>query len=68
MSFCPECGGNLHYIIQTKRYVCKSCGLMLTQQDLIEMRRKLRPSFESEEQRHKRTRREYLEWWLSKKK
>ncbi|MFQ6095032.1 MAG: hypothetical protein ACE5NN_02700 [Candidatus Bathyarchaeia archaeon] len=68
MPYCPECGGELHYIVRTRRYVCKSCGLMLTLQELIEMRRKLRPSFESEEDRRKRMHKEYLEWWLSKKK
>jgi len=68
MLYCPECGGELHYISQTKRYVCKSCGLTLTHQELIEMREKLRPSFESEEEQRRRTRKEYLQWWLSKKK
>lgn len=68
MPYCPECGGELHYISRTRRYVCKSCGLMLTFQELIEMKQKLRPSFQSEEDRRKKTRREYLEWWLSKKK
>jgi len=68
MPYCPECGGELHYISQTKRYACKSCGLTLTHQELIEMRQKLRPSFEPEEERRKRVRKEYLQWWLSKKK
>jgi len=55
-------------MIATKRYVCKSCGLSLTHQELIELREKLRPSFETEEEQHEKERKEYLKWWLSKKK
>jgi len=55
-------------MIGTKRYVCKSCGLSLTHQELIELREKQRPSFETEEEQHEKERREYLKWWLSKKK
>jgi len=68
MEYCPECGGELQYMIPTKRYVCKSCGLSLTHQELIEARQKLKPSFESEDEQHKRERKEYLKWWLSSKK
>jgi len=68
MSYCPECGGELQYLTATKRYVCKSCGLSVTQQELIELRQRLRPKFESEEEEQKRKRSEYLKWWLSSKK
>jgi len=34
----------------------------------MELREKLRPSFESEEEKRRRERREYLKWWLGKKK
>jgi len=68
MEYCPECGGELHYMIATKRYVCKSCGLSLTHQELIETRQKLKPSFESEDEQRKKERKEYLKWWLSSKK
>ena len=68
MRYCPECGGELHYASATKRYVCKSCGLSLTHQELIELRDKLRPTFETEEEQRQRERKEYLKWWLSKKK
>jgi len=66
--YCPECGGEMVYMPSIKRYVCKSCGLTLTQQELIEMREKLRPSFESEEDEKQKRKKEYLKWWLSKKK
>jgi tRNA(Ile2) C34 agmatinyltransferase TiaS len=68
MRYCPECGGEMKYISATKRYVCKSCGLSVTPQELFELRRKLRPKLESEEEEHQKQRREYLKWWLSKKK
>jgi len=32
------------------------------------MRQRLRPSIESEAERKKRLRKEYLQWWFSKKK
>jgi len=68
MSYCPECGGEMKYISATKHYVCKSCGLSLTGQELMELRQKLRPKFESGEEERKKQRKEYLKWWLSKKK
>jgi tRNA(Ile2) C34 agmatinyltransferase TiaS len=68
MTYCPECGGEMQYMIGTKHYVCKSCGLSVTQQELMELRQKLRPSMESEKEEHDKQRKEYLKWWLSKKK
>ncbi len=67
MRYCPECGGEMHYISGTKRYVCKSCGISLTHQELIELRQQLRPGMGSEEEQRQK-RKEYLKWWLSKKK
>lgn len=58
----------MHYIIATKHYVCKSCGLSVTQQELVELREKLRPNLESEEEEKQRKKKEYLKWYLSKKK
>jgi transposase-like protein len=68
MPYCPECGGEMKYMPSTKRYVCKSCGLSVTLQELIELREKLRPSMESLEEEQKKRRKEYLKWWFSKKK
>ena len=68
MPYCPECGGEMHYAIATKHYICKSCGLSVTQQELMELRDKLRPSEETAEEEKDRQRKEYLKWWLSKKK
>jgi len=68
MSYCPECGGEMRYMSAAKRHVCRSCGLSLTPQELIELRQNLRPELESEEEQREKQRREYLKWWLSKKK
>jgi len=58
----------MQYMIATKHYVCKSCGLSVTQQELIELREKLRPKFETEEEEQEKRKKEYLKWWLTKKK
>jgi tRNA(Ile2) C34 agmatinyltransferase TiaS len=68
MPYCPECGGEMQYMLSTKHYVCKSCGLSVTQQELMELREKLRPNVETEEEERQKQKKEYLKWYLSKKK
>jgi transcription initiation factor TFIIIB Brf1 subunit/transcription initiation factor TFIIB len=68
MTYCPECGGEMQYVISTKHYVCKSCGLSVTQQELVELREKNRPDADSDESEQEKRKKEYLKWWLSKKK
>jgi len=68
MLFCPECGGEMKYMSATKRLACKSCGLSLTRQELFELRQQLRPKLESDDEKREKQRREYLKWWLGKKK
>lgn len=58
----------MQYMIGTKHYVCKSCGLSVTQQELMELREKLRPNEETVEEERERKKKEYLKWYLSKKK
>jgi ribosomal protein L37AE/L43A len=65
--YCPECGGECHYEIGTKHYICKSCGLSVTQQELNDLRDKNRPSGETAEEEKENRRKEYLKWYLSKK-
>ena len=67
MPYCPECGGDMQYQISTKHYACKSCGLSVTQQELMELRDKLKPNQETAEEEKENRRKEYLKWWLSKK-
>lgn len=66
MPYCPECGGDLFYDPRVKRYVCKSCGLSLTFQEISEIRDEIRPDVSEEEKRRQR-RKEYLSWWFSRK-
>lgn len=56
----------MHYVSLTKNYVCKSCGLSCTGQDLNDVRDKRAPSYEDEDAKSAR-RKEYLKWYLSKK-
>jgi len=67
MPYCPECGGEMHYVITTKCQVCKSCGLSVTQQELMELKEKNRPPEETVDEEKENRRKEYLKWWLSKK-
>jgi transcription initiation factor TFIIIB Brf1 subunit/transcription initiation factor TFIIB len=64
-TYCPECGGEMTYDLNMKLYSCKSCGLTLTYQELLEAKNKNLRNLEDEEK--KRERKEYLKWWLSKK-
>lgn len=57
----------MHYMIGTKLYVCKSCGLSVTQQELMDLREKNRPNKETAEEERESRRKDYLKWWLSKK-
>ncbi len=67
MPYCPECGGEMQYIMSMKQFVCKSCGLTLTKQELIEARIRLHPDFKSEKEKRQEFHKEYLKWWLGKK-
>ena len=58
----------MKYMSATKRLACKSCGLSLTRQELFELRQQLRPKLESNDEERDKQRREYLKWWLGKKK
>jgi transcription initiation factor TFIIIB Brf1 subunit/transcription initiation factor TFIIB len=66
--FCPECGGVLFYDISMKRYLCKSCGLFVTRDEIFDL--KDRDKRREEDVKKKKLHRndEYLEWWLGKKK
>ena len=68
--FCPECGGALFYDISVKRYLCKSCGLFVTKDEIRNLQDKDRENRYVDNDKRKKTREhsEYLDWWLSKKK
>lgn len=65
---CPECGGEMLYERSIRRYVCKSCGLTLTSQELLVERKKIFERTEEDDRKRERERKEYLKWWLSSKK
>lgn len=56
---CPECGGDLKWMLPAKVYVCTSCGLQLTAQELMEYRHL--------NKQEKDEIKEYVDWWFSKK-
>lgn len=56
------------YLGSTKHYVCRRCGLSLTLQEIVEVREKIQEKAGRDEEEHKRVRKEYLQWWLSRKK
>jgi hypothetical protein len=65
--YCLECGGELAYDPVVKQYVCKSCGLIFSFQQLMEEKDKVLESKEGDLDRKKRKQNEYLKWWLAKK-
>ena len=66
LPYCRECGAKLVYDRNAKLYVCPSCGLTYTAQELlVESQRAFEERLKSGEKKRKYS--EYLEWWLSKK-
>jgi len=66
--YCPECGGQMLFDASIRSYVCKSCGVLYTREQLAEAReRQFRPA-EDERAQAKKKRKEVLKWWLSDKK
>jgi hypothetical protein len=56
----------MKYDPAVRHYNCKSCGLSLTSQEILEAREKMRPHREEDDERTKR-RKEYLDWWFSRR-
>lgn len=65
-TFCPECGGKMFFDISAKTFVCTSCGLFATREQVSELRYKMKIQ-DDEKRKKKREHGDYLEWWLSKK-
>lgn len=61
MPRCPECAGLMKYNTGERKYVCRSCGVALTMDEIWDIREKRRRSDQDLKD-------EYLDWWLSKKK
>ena len=70
ISRCPECGGKMKYIPNTKAMVCQSCGLSLSRFELENYWKKIRSenfSEADESQQRKNRRKEWLEWYSKSK-
>lgn len=67
MPYCPECGGEMKYDPPVRRYSCKSCGLSLSSQELMELRDRLRPERDAEDNERQKRRKDYLDWWFSRR-
>jgi tRNA(Ile2) C34 agmatinyltransferase TiaS len=67
---CPECAGPMKWQPNTRRYACEHCGLSLTRIELDDLREKIRYQVKYEktkEYEKEKHRKEYLDWYLSKK-
>ncbi len=65
MLICPECGGEMLYQQSIRRYVCKSCGISLTREEIDEIKAKYRVHKDEDEK--EKIRKEYIKWWTTKK-
>jgi transcription initiation factor TFIIIB Brf1 subunit/transcription initiation factor TFIIB len=65
MNVCPECGGNLKFDPNHKRYVCLSCGLSVTKEEIDDIRAK--NGYTNPEEEKEQRRKDYLKWWSNKK-
>ncbi|MDW8045500.1 MAG: TFIIB-type zinc ribbon-containing protein [Nitrososphaerota archaeon] len=62
-NFCPECGGTLLYDTSSRRYICKSCGLYATREEISDLKERMREE-EIKAKKKRREYKEYLDWWL----
>jgi DNA-directed RNA polymerase subunit M/transcription elongation factor TFIIS len=64
-NFCPECGGELKLDLNSKNFICKSCGLFASREKIDELRDKVENANKDKSRgRHD----DYLDWWQSSKK
>ncbi|MEM2915605.1 MAG: TFIIB-type zinc ribbon-containing protein [Candidatus Bathyarchaeia archaeon] len=66
-SYCPECGGEMFYDPPSKNYICRSCGVLYSREQLAEIKEKQFRTADDERSLAKKRRREVLKWWLSDK-
>jgi len=66
---CPECAGTMKYDRYIRLMVCQRCGLAVTREELDKMRAELRKfaQVEDTEDEKRRSRKEYLDWYLGQK-
>jgi len=68
-TICPECAGTMKYDRYVRLMVCQRCGLAVSREDLDKMRAKLRQlvQVEDKEDEKRRSRKDYLDWYLGQK-
>jgi hypothetical protein len=66
---CVECAGTMKYDRYVRLMVCQRCGLAVTREELDKMRAELREfaRVEDTEDEKRRSRKEYLDWYLGQK-
>ncbi len=70
MASCPECGGKMKFNPSNRHVVCTSCGLSLTRYELEHYWKSIKAEqgdFEDDFKKEKSRRKEWLEWWASRK-
>ena len=66
---CPECAGTMKYDRYVRLMVCQRCGLAVSREELDKMRAELRKfahDTDAEDEK-RRSRKEYLDWYLGQK-
>jgi Zn-finger nucleic acid-binding protein len=69
MARCPECAGIMKHDPRSGNEVCQRCGLSVSRAELDHLWDEQRSSYrhEDEDQARSQRRRDYLDWWMSKK-
>ena len=64
---CPECDGDMIFNQKTRRYACQMCGLSLTKGEVENILDNMEYDEDPEEKKRKE-REEYKNWYFSRKK
>ena len=63
---CPECDRSMNFDFSTRKMACKSCGIFLSRDELVNLRDKIRDKRYDDDNSQRGN--DYLQWWLSDKK
>ena len=67
MPKCPDCKSLMIFDYKIRRYVCQGCGVALTKTEIEDQWDEIHNSEDPEEKR-KKEREEYRDWYFKKKK
>ena len=65
---CPEDSAEMVFDYTVKKYVCQKCGLSLTRTEVENQWDEIRYGKEEPEDKKRRERQEYKDWYFKKKK